>query len=69
MVEVGAVAGQDPGIDVDGHAHALGNVLILRTCSFDTTKLMYIGSNTSRDSNHRPHDSHYDVLTTTLKKG
>jgi len=23
MVEVGAVAGQDPGIDVDGHAHAL----------------------------------------------
>ena len=30
---------------------------------------MYIGSITSRDLNHLPHDSHYDVLTTTLNKG
>ena len=29
---------------------------------------MYIGSITSRDSNHLPRDIHYDVLTTKLKK-
>ena len=29
----------------------------------------YIGSITSRDLNHLPQDSHYDVLTTTLKTG
>ena len=38
--------------------------------SFYSYKIVvYIGSNTSRDSNHLPHDSHYDVLITSLKKG
>ena len=31
--------------------------------------VVYIDSITSRDSNHLPHDLHYDVLTTTLKMG
>ena len=31
--------------------------------------VVYIGSIRSRDSNHLPHDSHYDVLTTMLKTG
>ena len=34
-----------------------------------TTKLVYIDGITSRDSNHLPHDSHCDVLPTTLRMG
>ena len=30
---------------------------------------MYFGSVTNRDSNHLPHDSHFDVLLTTLRMG
>ena len=31
--------------------------------------VVYIGSITSRNSNHIQHNSHYDVLTTTIKTG
>ena len=37
--------------------------------NIDYEIVVYRGSITSRDSYYLPHDSHYDVLTTTLKKG